>query len=400
MFCQNCGAELRLETGFCAVCGTSAPRPQLHREPQQDRENKATRLTVQPQNQSATSQAYTPPAGSSLLGSGPTASRPAQQPDPRHIRSFQAIRQASGQRATMRSLPPVASLAVPSSPPAQNPPLAAEPLPAQTHAGWPAPQAAPAPMPPASMPHPATATPTYSNGYAPASPSAPIAHPSSNGHHPTAPIANGHVPAAQANGHVPQNATASTFAGYGPQTISPATGIHLPTDTPNRLALAAIAGMLLSFFLPWLIISGSRATPFSAGWSVIVPLAAIVAVGLTILMPERTLFTRFLLTLPFALGCFALGCALVIFLVSTAIASYTVGTAYLGIDLGFVLFTLAALLLIAAGYLKLLREIPMFQAGHITPAPLPGMLGRGAINHSPRPVVSQQPTPRDSNLPT
>ncbi len=406
MFCQNCGAELRLEAGFCAICGASAPRPQLHREPQQDRENKATRLSAQPQDQRAASTTPNVSAGSSLPGSSPATSRPAPQPDPRQIRSFQAIRQASGQRANMHSLPPVASLAVPASPPAYKPPQAPETLPPQPPAAWPAPTAAPAPVPSASVPYPAYPAPAHSSGSAPASGPMPGAsapqndpQPSSNGYHPAA-ITNSLSPLAQANGHAPQStATSTTFVGYSPRPAVASRGIHLPNDIPNRLALAAIAGMLLSFLLPWVIISGSRATPLSVGWPIIVPAVIIAAVGLTILAPERTLYARFFLALPFALGCFALGSAVIIFLVSTAIAANSVGTAFLGIDLGLLLFSVAALLLIISGYFKLLRELPLFQAGLITLAPLPGMLGRGAASPAPRVSGVQQPLPTDARPP-
>lgn len=398
MFCQNCGAELRLEAGFCAVCGASAPRPQLRRE-SDDRENKATRLNTQPQQPGAGSRAYNPAAGSSLLGSA--TPRPPTQPDPRQIRSFQAIRQASGQRGSMRSLPPVASLTVPAAPPEPAPSQASAATPEPTPEAWPAPVITPAPTPSLSAPVAAPPVPAQANGHhiPPGTPglAMPVApaQPISNGYHPTGPIAISQAPLAQANGYAQQPANSSVFIGYGPQaalSVS-ARGTRLPADIPNRLALGAIVGMLLSFFLPWVIISGSRATPLSIGWPVIVPLAAVVAVGLTILLPERTLYTRFILALPFAFGCFALGSALVVFLISSAIAANSVGTAFLGVDIGFILFALAALVLAAAGYFKFLRELPLLHAGHITLAPLPGMLGRGAAN----PAAPQHPSPNGVN---
>ncbi len=349
MFCQNCGAELRLEQGFCPVCGASAPRPVLRHAPEE-------RGKAQPSN-TAPTRAYNPAAGPSLLGDTPThhAAQPARQ-----MPSFQAIRLASGQRGSMRSLAPVASLTVPASPP--------EP---------------PAPMPPA-----------HANGHAPAIQAMPVLplaqdtiQPLVNGSHPAdvVPAANGHAP--QYTHTLPLSSAALPASA----TINPARSIRLPADIPNRLALSALAAMFLSFLLPWVIISGTRATPLSIGWPVLVPLAAILAVGLTILLPERTLYTRFILALPFAFGCFALGSALVVFLVSSAIAANSVGVAFLGIDIGFIIFTLAALILASAGYFKFLRELPLLHTGRITLAPLPGGLGRVSSNPTPHAPDAQQP---------
>lgn len=374
MFCQNCGAELRLEEGFCPVCGASAPRPVL-RQAAEER-SKAQPLNTPPQQQSASSRAYTPTAGSSLLGDTPThhTAQPARQ-----MPSFQAIRQASGQRGSARSLAPVASLAVPASPP--EPPA---PQPEIVQAD--APIIASVPIPPA-----------YANGHAPALQALPLAQdtiqPHVNGYHPADTVV-------AANGHAPQYAHTLPLASSAlpaSAAISPTRSIRLPVDIPNRLALSALAAMFLSFLLPWVIISGARATPLSIGWPVLVPLAAILAVGLTILLPERTLYTRFVLALPFAFGCFALGSALVVFLVSSAIAANSVGAAFLGVDFGFIIFTLAAAVLASAGYFKLLRELPLLHAGRITLAPLPGGLGRVAANPAPRPPVAQQPTPNAIN---
>jgi hypothetical protein len=294
--------------------------------------------------------------------------------------SFQAIRHASGQRGSMRSPAPVASLAIPAAPP--EPPA---PQPATIQADTPDPTSAPgaAPLPPA-----------HANGHAHALPALPLAQntiqPSLSGSHPTG-------IAIAANGHIPQHAHAlplATSALPASAAISPARSLHLPADIPNRLALSALAAMFLSFLLPWVIISGTRATPLSIGWPVLLPLAAILAVGLTILLPERTLYTRFILALPFSFGCFALGSALVVFLVSSAIAANSVGIAFLGVDIGFILFTLAAAILASAGYFKLLRELPLLYAGRITLAPLPGSLGRVAANPTPH-----QPAPNNSNQP-
>ncbi len=368
MFCQNCGAELRLEAGFCTVCGASLPRPVLRQE-SDERRNTSQRLSVPSQSKSVSGLAPNPGAGSSLLGPDSTHSVP--QPDPRQIRSFQAIRQASGQRGSMRALAPVASLAVPPSPPKQDQPQE---------------EAAPAPLEAASAPADAPPPPAQANGHLPAAPAAPPAQANLplplNGYHPVADaalapngsISNGHAPSAPANGYsLPYSAVSV-----------PARGIRLPNDIPNRLALSALAGMFLSFLLPWVIFGGTRATPLGIGWPIVLPLVAILAVGATILLPERTLYTRFLLALPFAFGCFALGGALVVFLVSSAIAANTVGPSFLGVDIGFAFFVLTALLLTCAGYFKFLRELPLLAAGQIHLAPLPVTLGRRAAPPAPQ----------------
>jgi hypothetical protein len=242
--------------------------------------------------------------------------------------------------------------------------------------------------------------PYQSNGHSPSTPIAQgINQLAVNGYHPisvAAPGMHGHALNGSVNGYAPQDINAAAlFSVYTPQARAasvPASGIHLPKDIPNRLALSGLVGMLLSFFLPWVIISGSRATPFSVGWPIFVPLALILAVALTILAPEHALYTRFTLALPFASGCFALGSALVVFLVSSAIAANSVGVAFLGVDIGFVLFIIAACLLASAGYFKLLRELPLLYAGQIVLAPLPGLLGRASVNatqHAPRSTASE-----------
>ena len=401
MFCQNCGAELRLEQGFCPVCGASAPRPTVRQEPD-TRGNKAPRLTGQPQWQNTSSRAHDPTAGSSLLGDA--APQAAPQHDPRQIRSFQAIRQASGQRGGMHSVAPVASLAIPAAPAEQQPPQA-QVVPAQT------PETTPDAMPTSSAPLPAFTPSAQSASYAPPIHTAPGMPPiqenvqvALNGYHPvsvaapSAPIANGHAPSAPANGYAPHYANTGPLGGLPAQVSvasASAKGMRIPRDRANRLALVALAGMFISFLLPWVITSGSRVAPLSIGWPVMFPLAVIVGVAFTILLPERTLYARFVLALPFAFGCFALGSALVIFLVSSAIAANTVGPAFLGVDLGFILFTLAALTLAIAGYFKFLRELPLLYAGQITLAPLSGMSGRSSAKSAPRSPVPNQPGIRE-----
>jgi hypothetical protein len=396
MFCQNCGAELRSEAEFCAVCGASAPRPTLRPDPE-DRSNKAQRLQAQLQSRSAPTSGQHPHTGSSLLG--PAASQSAPQREPRQIRSFQAIRQASGQRGSMRSLAPAASLAVPSSLPEQ--PLA------QPEAAPDAPPVAPV----VALSAPVVAVPPApTNGHTPASPIVSAASTGQdnvqlylNGYHPAsavAPGANGHTPAAPAAAYAPPLVTASAPAnGYAPRyntAQAAATGISLPANIPDRLILSALGCMFLSFLLPWVIISGARATPLGIGWPIIVPLAVILGTGLTILLPQRTRYTPFILALPFALGCFALGAALLVFLVSSAIAANSVGVAFLGVDIGFIFFALAAFVLACAGYFKLLRELPLLLAGHIRLAPLPGMLGRLASAPA-QPPTPQHPMPNNAH---
>ncbi|HEY7348484.1 MAG TPA: zinc ribbon domain-containing protein [Ktedonobacterales bacterium] len=367
MFCQNCGAELRLEEGFCAVCGAGIPKPALHQEPE-TRRNKGQRLKAETEEKKTYNSAQYSHQGSSLLDPTPTSH--AAQPDPRQIRSFQAIRQASSQRGSMRSLPPVASLAVPASAPRRD--AAQEevtpPLPTAFARGQDDLVEAEA-----SAPLAAPSAPAATNGHAPTAQGDIRAI--LNGYHavnaaaPGGPGANGHADPGSASDSVGDSAEQPDTASVS------ASGLLLPGDVPGRVALSALLCMLLSFALPWVIIGGERATPLSLGWPVLVPLAVLIAVGLTLALPERTRYTRFVPALPFALGCFSLGSALIIFLISSAIAANSVGIAFLGVDIGYVLFALASLVLASAGYVKLLRELPLLLAGRLRLVPLPGMLG-------------------------
>src|ERR1051326_5621240 len=148
----------------------------------------------------------------------------------------------------MRSLPPIASLAVPSSPAQPTPPQPSEVLPAQAPQAWPALDVNTAPLP-------AVAARTQSNGYAPVSNRTPVAsvplntpQPHANGYHPTGPIAHSQAPVAASNGYAPQVANASVFTGYRPQVgAQPTRDTLIPSDTSNRLALSAIVGMVISF---------------------------------------------------------------------------------------------------------------------------------------------------------
>ncbi len=397
MFCQRCGGELRFEDAFCAVCGTPAPKPTLHQELEQ-RGRQGRRRDSEPLGNAVSSNGHTFGAGSNPPGS-------AAHIDPRQIRTFQAIRHASGQRGSMRALPPVASLAVPSSPAAPEP--AALPAQAAPVVGAGQPVVAPAPLANGhqAMPLMAPVAPTLQNSVQPAL----------NGYHPVgwatpaATASNGSAPAAPAlpaapgwgyvNGSMPA-APATPGWGYAPQAAAPvapgeqaaARGLRLPGDLPNRFSLAALVCMFFSFFLPWVIISGLRASALTIGWPIAISMAVIGATALTVLLPERTLYARFFLALPLAVGCFSLGSALIVFLLSSAIAANTVGATFLGVDIGFVIFTLAALVLTCAGYFKLIRELPLLVAGRLRLAPLPGMLGGLAANPAP-PTQPQYPLP-------
>jgi hypothetical protein len=403
MFCQHCGAELRTEAGFCAVCGAATPKPRLHVDPPEAGKQRLDRKTASQARPSVSAsaglapspQAPTPPTsrGNSLF---PQKAQP----------TYDAIRQASSVRGTMRPLAPAASLEVRSTSPAPDPAPTQPQEPARKLENDPVPApasnqngtvaASPASTTPAA-PHyvviagsqPSSGT----DGPAPALLSLP--QPGSNGSHPTstAPTGN-HL---NSNDLLPAISTDSATH----RALQASAGIHLPQDIPNRVALGALAVMFLSFFLPWVIIGGIRATPLSIGWPVALPLAAILGVFLTVLLPGRALYARFFLALPLCLGCFALGSALLLFLFSSAVAANAVGASFLGVDIGFAFFALAALVLISAGYYKLLRELPLLQSGKLLLAPLPGMLralSERPVPASPHPTayLQQRPTQASS----
>lgn len=388
MFCQQCGAELRVEAGFCAICGAEAPRPKLHvDQPEKGKQKPQPGAPVKQRKAESTGSFSSALPSGSIVSTGrasssliPTKSQPG----------YEAIRQASSYRGNARHVAPVASLEVRSSAEPRAPePTVPEAPPANSAA--PAPERAilieqPVVVEPAQAA--AAGAPQYvviSGSQQPlvlaAASVVPLqAQPVQNGHH-----HNGHQPPAAA----PLRAEDAAPGGsYTSQLLSATRGVRMPQDVPNRIALGALAAMFLCFFLPWVIVGGVRATPLSVGWPVILPLAVLAGAMLTILMPDRALYTRFFLALPLCLGCFALGCALLLFLLSSAIAANSVGASFLGVDVGFAFFVVAALALAIGGYYKLLRELPLLQSGQLRLAPLPGLL-RALSEH--RPTGSAQP---------
>lgn len=396
MFCQQCGAELRGEAEFCALCGTAVPRPRLHIEPARETPGRGRLLPGQ-----GSSRYGRAPAPAPLSTFSAAQSKSRLVPD-RAQPSYEAIRQASGYRSAARQIAPIASLEVrpaDSSPapaqagPAEAPDDGRSADPAQAvplHNGVAHGAALPTPSNEARSPQlvPLASGQAASGREASLAPeTSDQAPPGSNGHH-----ADAVVEVADRLNRPYEDVSAGS---YTRQVLGATIHFTLPGDIPNRVALGALLGMLLSFFLPWLILSNIRATPLSIGWPVILPLAVIVFTILTILAPNYTLYARFLLALPLGLGCFALGSALLLFLLSSALAANTVGASFLGVDIGFAFFVVAALVLTCAGYYKLIRELPLLQSGRLHLAPLPGMLRvlseRSMSVSSQRPAPGQQP---------
>ena len=410
MFCQQCGAELRVEAGFCAICGASAPQPKLHiDQPEKDKQKQPSAPARQPKAASDVPFSSALPSGSMTSGGRPSSSLIPTKAQP----SYEAIRQASSYRGNARHVAPIASLEVRSSAEPPAPRAAPEVAPAEDAA--PAqerailteqPEAAePAQMAVASAGaraagesagtrFPQALAAEGAPQYVVIGSQAPIVlsaasvvplqpQPAQNGRH-----LNGHQqPAA-----VPRRAEDIPSGGsYTRQLIGATRGAHLPQDVPNRIALGALAAMFLCFFLPWVIIGGVRATPLSIGWPVVLPLVVLAGAMLTILMPHRALYARFFLALPLGLGCFGLGCALLLVLLSSAIAANNVGVSFLGVDIGFAFFVVAALALTIGGYYKLLRELPLLQSGQLRLAPLPGILR--ALSESPAPSGAHPAAP-------
>lgn len=385
MFCQQCGAELRVEAGFCAICGAEAPRPKLHVDQPEKRKQKPQPGAPVKQRKAESTGTFSSalPSGS-IVSSGRASSSliPAKaQP------GYEAIRQASSYRGNARHVAPLASLEVRSSaePPAPEANAASAPPTKSTAPEIEQPVAAePAQAAAAGAPQYVVISGSQQPIVLAAASVVPLqSQPVQNGQH-----HNGHQPPAAA----PLRVEAAAQGGsYTRQLVSATRGIHLPQDVPNRIALGALAAMFLCFFFPWVIVGGVRATPLSVGWPVILPLVVLAGAMLTILMPDRALYTRFFLALPLCLGCFALGCALLLFLLSSAIAANSVGASFLGVDIGFAFFVVAALALAIGGYYKLLRELPLLQSGQLRLAPLPGLLR--SLSERPAPGSAQPAAP-------
>jgi hypothetical protein len=350
MFCQNCGAELRPDTGFCGVCGAGAPAPRLHRDSKQ--ENK------QSQPRSGAAQTPPPATGTRTPQAALEKSQPAyQSPLPRHAARHVAPVASLEVPRPKASPSELLSPTTPSAPP--TPPLEGEAVVLPDAPPAPAASVAPAQ---ASTPLPAPVQPVASI----VPPVSPLTQQTLMGYYP----AGGVVPAAIPNSGAPQSQPES----YTLRLVRATTGLTIPRDTPNRIAAGALLALLVSFFLPWIIISGIRASALSVGWPIVLPMLLVVGVGLTIVMPGRALYMRFFLALPVIVGSFFLGCALLLFLLSSAIAANAVGPNFLGVDVGFVLFAAASLALAWAGYYKLLREVPLVTTGRLPLAPLPRFL--------------------------
>jgi hypothetical protein len=223
-------------------------------------------------------------------------------------------------------------------------------------AAFPAPDEAPTP-PPASARPSASIVPAVS----------PLTQQTLMGYYPA-----GWVPVVSQNGGAP--ALQSQPESYTLRLVQATGNVTIPRDLPNRVAAGALVALLVSFFLPWIILSGTRDSALSVGWPIALPMLLVVGVGLTILLPQRALYMRCFLALPLIVGWFFLGTALLLFLWSSAIAANDVGPSFLGVDVGFVLFVAASLALAWSGYYKLMRELPLVVTGRLPLAPLPRFL--------------------------
>ena len=70
MFCQQCGAELRVEAGFCAICGAAAPRPKLHIDQPEQGKPKQQPSTPAKQHKAASNEQFSSALPSGAMTSG------------------------------------------------------------------------------------------------------------------------------------------------------------------------------------------------------------------------------------------------------------------------------------------------------------------------------------------
>jgi len=147
----------------------------------------------------------------------------------------------------------------------------------------------------------------------------------------------------------------------------------------DRQILVALAAMLISLLLPWVIVGSSRVPAYRIGWPIVVVVIILVAAMALVAFPKRFLYTRALLSVPFALGAFALGSGVLVLAFTWVMArmgpgeprafeapfSYPASTPltvevlsgrFLGPDIGCFLFLLAAAFLVYAGYQKFVHD--------------------------------------------
>src|SRR5215467_3704205 len=85
MFCQNCGAELRPDSGFCGVCGTGAPAPRLHVDQKQESKPGKARGGAIPTPQTPPPATSSRPPQAALTKSQPTYQSPLPRNASRHV---------------------------------------------------------------------------------------------------------------------------------------------------------------------------------------------------------------------------------------------------------------------------------------------------------------------------
>ncbi len=352
MFCQNCGAELRPDSGFCGVCGTGAPAPRLHIDPKQESKQGQARggsAKAQPATGSHPPQA-------AITKSQPTYQSPLPRNASRHVAPVASLEIPQAKASPSELLNPAVTPSA--TPPTQGEAVVLPDTPASIQAAplaEAAPDEAPTPPPVPVRPAPPVVPPVSA-----------LTQQTLMGYSPAGWV----VPVASQNGGAHQNQPES----YTLRLVQATGTISIPRDLPNRVAAGALVALLVSFFLPWIIISGTRDSALSVGWPIALPMLLVAGIELTILLPQRALYMRFFLALPLIIGCFFLGSALLLFLWSSAVAANDVGPSFLGVDVGFVLFVAGSLALAWSGYYKLMRELPLAITGRLPLAPLPRFL--------------------------